>query len=56
MSRSHQADLLIIMLSVDELNGEGDIGVQIHESVTQLIDERLKVSMDISERGAIGGG
>ena len=47
MSRSQQADLLIIMISVDELNTDGDINIdsEIKTRVHKLLEENLKVSL-----------
>ena len=48
MSRSQQADLLIIMISVEELNTDGDINVdsEIQTRVHMLVEENLKVSLN----------
>ena len=45
MSRSQQADLLIIMISVDELNTNGNIGIdsEIQRRVEGLLKETLQV-------------
>ena len=45
VSRSQQADLLIIMISVDELNTDGNIGIdsEIQHRVDRLLKETLQV-------------
>ena len=49
VSRSQQADLLIIMISVDELNTDGNIGIdsEIQTRVQKLLEENLKVSLNL---------
>ena len=49
MSRSQQADLLIVMISVEELKTDGDINVdsEIQTRVQKLLEENLKVSLNL---------
>ena len=49
VSRSEQADLLIIMISVDELNTDGDINIdsEIQTRVHMLLEENLKVGLNL---------
>ena len=49
MSKSQQADLLIIMISVEELKTDGDINVEseIQTGVQKLLEENLKVSLNL---------
>ena len=49
MSRSQQVDLLIIMISVEELKTDGDINVdsEIQTRVQKLLEENLKVSLNL---------
>ena len=49
VSRSQQADLLIIMISVEELNTDGDINVdsEIQTRVHMLLEENLKVGLNL---------
>ena len=49
VSRSEQADLLIIMISVGELNTDGDINIdsEIQTRVHMLLEENLKVGLNL---------